>query len=101
MCSTGFIKIQKMISIDKVGYYKVETDDFGGGKCYMGIDKAKRIVYFYATEDCSIPSVIIDYDSDVEQNDNLPGISTQILGRALYKAAEVFNMNTFPETLHY
>jgi hypothetical protein len=101
MCSTEFIKIQKMISIDNVGYYKVETDDFGGGKFYMGIDKAKRMVYFYVNENCSIPAVIIDYDSDIEQDDKLPGVSTQILGRALYKAAEVFNMNTFPETLHY
>ncbi len=96
-----YIKIDKLLEKKHIAYYKVFTEDLGGGVFYIGIDKSKKLIYCYLTEDFSNPIRTIHLDNQDELIGNLSGVSTGILGRVITKALKVLNLEKFPDTLDY
>jgi len=96
-----YIKINKLSEKNFIAYYKVFTEDLGGGVFYIGIDKSNKLIYRYLTEDFSNPIRTIQLDNQDELIGNLPGVSAGILGRVIMKVFKILELEKFPDTLDY
>jgi hypothetical protein len=96
-----YIKIDRLLEKKHIAYYKVFTKDFGGANFYISIDKAKRLIYCYLTEDFSNPIRTIQLDNQNELIGNLPGVSAGILGRVIMKVFRILELEKFPDILDY
>src|SRR5260221_1553712 len=96
-----YITINKLLERNFIAYYKVFKKDFGGANFYIGIDKNKRLIYCYLSEDFSNPIRTIQCDNENEVVGSLPGISAGILGRVIMKVFKILEVEKFPDTLDY
>jgi hypothetical protein len=95
-----WIKIQKILEKNGVGYYKIYKENYKETEFYMGIDKSARLIKFYITEDFSKPVHIIDYNKN-EPIGCISGVSMMVFSRAFIQAVKVLDMETFPDVLDY
>ncbi len=96
-----YIKIDKLLEKNHIAYYKVFAEGSGDRIFYIGIDKAKKLIHCYLTEDFSNPIRTIQCDNENEVVGSLPGVSTGTLGRVIIKVLRVLKLEKFPDTLDY
>ena len=95
------IKIQKHSVIGDTGYYKIDTQDFGGAHFYIGIDKKNKNIKFYISDPFNDPIKMIDCKNENAPIGSLPGVDISILGRVVMRALKVMKGNDFPEYISY
>ncbi len=96
-----YIKIEKILEKDGIGYYHVSTENYGGADFYVGIDKRLQKIICYLTSDFSNPIRIVDLNDPEERIGSLPGVSSGVLAKLFMKAEQVFGLNEFPKYLDY
>lgn len=99
----GAIMIYKIDSNESagIGCYEISSNHFDINNFYMCINRKTKIIKFFATKNFDEdPIRIVDYNKN-EKLGVFPGVPTKIFGIVLLRAFKVFEMDTFPEHLHY
>jgi hypothetical protein len=95
-----WVKIQKVLEKNGVGYYKIYKQDYREIEVYMGIDRPNKLISVYITEDFPKPVHIIDYNKN-EPIGCIPGVSMIVFSRAFIQAVKALDMDVFPDCLDY
>lgn len=98
MMALGMIIISKLSETNHIGYYKVTTPHYDCNDFFISIDKNKKVVRFYSSENFVDCMREIGPNSD-EVLGNLPNIPTSVSTRTLMKAFNILKMNNFPEEI--
>lgn len=86
---------------DTIGYYEISSNDYEVNNFYMRIDKSNKIVKFFATKNFNEnPIHIVDFNKN-EKLGCIPEVPMSVFIGALKQAFRAFEMDTFPEHLHY
>ena|SRR5579872_532091 len=96
-----YIKIEKVLEKNNIGYYHVFTENYGGANFYVGINKKLHTINCYLTNDFSKPIRIINLNDPNERVGELPGVQPSIIGRLIMKVNKVFKLDNFPEYISY
>lgn len=95
-----YIKIDKVIAVDNVYYYKVKTDLSGKLVFYIGIDAINKTISFYWNDDFK-DSIAIIALTKKEEVLNIPIISPAVYLRVILQAYRAIEKNEFPQCLDY
>jgi hypothetical protein len=96
-----YIKMEKILEKNNIAYYHVSTEDLGGSKFYVGIDKQEKKIYCYFERDFSNIIRIIDCNDPNERIGNLPRVDSLIISKVIGQAFKVFKSGEFSQYLDY
>lgn len=96
-----WVKIEKMLEENGIGYYKVYKQNYKEIEFYISIDKKKRLIKFYFSEDFTKPVKIIDCNKKDEPIGPLHGASEINYIKAVIQGLKALDMDTFPDNLDY
>lgn len=97
-----YVGIRKYRERDSLFYYKVATEDFGGGQFYIEIDQQNKIMNIYRDYDCNLLVCSFDFkDLDRSVNYSDKEINEFLIPYVVIKVYKAIENNNFPQSLGY
>lgn len=97
-----YIKIKKYQKINQDHYYFVSTEDFGGGKFYIGVNSTTKIVKLFKDHECKILICSFDFKNPDEKIGYVTSeINERLIPYAIMKIYKALQKNEFPEDISY
>lgn len=97
-----YVGIEKYKQLDNIHYYRVETNDLGGGEFFVEINSKTKIMNIYKDRDCTLFACAYDFNKPDEIIDcDNKGINVNFIPYVLVKMYKAVLKNEFPQYLSH